>query len=66
VDEDDFGRGGLSWRRGYEPGLEDLLAVALMAALAPVAVAILPGPRVPQVVVFRLGGILTGPYVRAW
>jgi Kef-type K+ transport system membrane component KefB len=44
-------------------GLEDLLAVALVAALAPMVVAILPGPRVPQVVVFLLGGILIGPHV---
>jgi Kef-type K+ transport system membrane component KefB len=44
-------------------GLEDLLAVALVAALAPLVVAVLPGPRVPQVVVFLLGGILIGPHV---
>lgn len=44
-------------------GLEDLLAVALVAALTPVVVAVLPGPRVPQVVVFLLGGILIGPHV---
>jgi Kef-type K+ transport system membrane component KefB len=43
-------------------GLEDLLAVALVAALAPLVVAVLPGPRVPQVVVFLLGGILIGPH----
>jgi Kef-type K+ transport system membrane component KefB len=44
-------------------GLEDLLAVALVAALAPLVVALLPGPRVPQVVVFLLGGVLIGPHV---
>jgi Kef-type K+ transport system membrane component KefB len=44
-------------------GLEDLLAVALVAALAPVVVALLPGPRIPQVVVFLLGGVLIGPHV---
>ena len=44
-------------------GLEDLVAVALVAALAPMVVAVLPGPRVPQVVVFLLGGILIGPHV---
>jgi Kef-type K+ transport system membrane component KefB len=44
-------------------GLEDLVAVALVAALAPVVVAVLPGRRVPQVVVFLLGGILIGPHV---
>ena len=44
-------------------GLEDLVAVALVAALAPLVVAVLPGPRVPQVVIFLLGGVLIGPHV---
>jgi Kef-type K+ transport system membrane component KefB len=44
-----------------EQGLDTLLAVALVAALAPAIVAVLPGPRVPQVVVFIFGGILIGP-----
>jgi Kef-type K+ transport system membrane component KefB len=44
-------------------GLEDLLAVALVAALTPLVVAALPGRRVPQVVIFLLGGILIGPHV---
>jgi len=44
-------------------GLEDLVAVALVAALAPLVVAVLPGPRIPQVVVFLFGGILIGPHV---
>jgi Kef-type K+ transport system membrane component KefB len=44
-------------------GLDDLVAVALVAALAPLMVAVLPGPRVPPVVVFLLGGVLIGPYV---
>ncbi len=44
-------------------GLETLLAVVLIAALAPVIVAILPGPKVPQVVVLIFGGILIGPHV---
>ena len=44
-------------------GLVDLVAVALVAALAPLVVAALPGPRIPQVVVFLLGGILIGPHV---
>lgn len=44
-------------------GLEDLVAVALVAALAPLVVAILPGPRIPQVVVFLFGGVLIGPHV---
>jgi Kef-type K+ transport system membrane component KefB len=44
-------------------GLADLVAVALVAAITPLVVAILPGPRIPQVVVFLLGGILIGPHV---
>jgi Kef-type K+ transport system membrane component KefB len=44
-------------------GLEDLVAVALVAALAPLVVAMLPGPRIPQVVVFLFGGVLIGPHV---
>jgi Kef-type K+ transport system membrane component KefB len=43
--------------------LNDLVAVALVAALAPLVVAVLPGPRIPQVVVFLLGGILIGPHI---
>lgn len=43
-------------------GLEDLLAVALVAALAPPVVSLLPGRR-PQVLAFLLGGILIGPHV---
>ena len=34
-----------------------------MAALTPLVVAVLPGPRIPQVVVFLLGGVLIGPHV---
>ena len=44
-------------------GLEDLVAVALVAALAPMVVALLPGPRIPQIVIFLLGGVLIGPHV---
>jgi Kef-type K+ transport system membrane component KefB len=44
-------------------GLDDLVAVALVAALAPVVVALLPGPRIPQVVIFLFGGVLIGPHV---
>jgi Kef-type K+ transport system membrane component KefB len=43
--------------------LDDLVAVALVAALAPLIVAMLPGPRIPQVVIFLLGGVLIGPHV---
>jgi len=44
-------------------GLDDLVAVMLVAALAPLVVAVLPGPRIPQVVVFLFGGVLIGPHV---
>jgi Kef-type K+ transport system membrane component KefB len=44
-------------------GLEDLVAVALVAALAPLVIAALPGPRIPQVVIFLIGGVLIGPHV---
>jgi Kef-type K+ transport system membrane component KefB len=44
-------------------GLTSLLAVALVAALAPMVVSSLPGPKVPQVVVLILAGILIGPHV---
>jgi Kef-type K+ transport system membrane component KefB len=44
-------------------GLDDLVTVALVAALAPLVVAMLPGPRIPQVVIFLLGGVLIGPHV---
>src|SRR6516225_8849438 len=44
-------------------GLDDLVVVALVAALAPIVTAVLPGPRVPQVVIFLFGGVLIGPHV---
>ena len=44
-------------------GLETLLAVAIVAALAPAIVAVLPGPKIPQVVVLIFAGILIGPHV---
>ena len=43
--------------------LVDLVAVTLVAALAPLIAAVLPGPRVPQVVILLLGGVLIGPHV---
>ena len=42
-------------------GIDSLVAVAIVAALAPFVVALLPGHRVPQVVVLIVGGILIGP-----
>jgi Kef-type K+ transport system membrane component KefB len=47
-------------------GLETLLVAAVVAALAPVLVALVPGPRIPQVVVLLAGGVLIGPEVLGW
>ena len=44
-------------------GLQALLAVTVVAALAPLIVAALPGPRIPQVVVLILTGVVIGPHV---
>jgi Kef-type K+ transport system membrane component KefB len=41
--------------------LESLLLVAIVAAVAPIIAAVLPGKRVPQVVILILLGILIGP-----
>jgi Kef-type K+ transport system membrane component KefB len=41
--------------------LSSLLAVGVVSALGPLIVALLPGPRVPQIVVLILGGIVIGP-----
>src|SRR6185295_8439875 len=61
-------------RRGSRPevhmdlarGLVTLLVAAVVAALAPVVVALLPGPRIPQVVVLLAGGVVAGPEVLGW
>ena len=42
-------------------GLQALLVVTLVAALAPMIVAALPGPGLPQVVILILAGALIGP-----
>jgi Kef-type K+ transport system membrane component KefB len=42
-------------------GLETLLVVTVIAALTPLVVALLPGPRLPQVVILIAGGVLVGP-----
>jgi Kef-type K+ transport system membrane component KefB len=42
--------------------LASLLAVTLVAALAPVIVAALPGPKVPQVVILIFAGVLIGEH----
>lgn len=43
-------------------GLQSLLAVFVVAAVTPVLVAALPGPRIPQVVFFLIGGVVIGPH----
>ncbi len=45
----------------YAKGLETLLAIAIVTALAPIIVAALPGRPVPQAVIFVCSGILIGP-----
>jgi Kef-type K+ transport system membrane component KefB len=45
-----------------EHTLESLLAVVLVAAVAPILVAALPRPRTPQVVILIFAGILIGPH----
>ncbi|HKX13988.1 MAG TPA: cation:proton antiporter [Propionibacteriaceae bacterium] len=46
--------------------LTDLLIVTLIAALTPILAGLLSRPRVPQVVILILGGIVVGPQVLAW
>src|SRR4051794_6434761 len=41
--------------------LNTLVVVSVVAALAPVIVALLPGPRIPQIVLLIIGGIIIGP-----
>ena len=49
-----------------QEGLDTLLVVSLVAALAPLAAGLLHRLRVPQVVLLILGGILVGPDVLGW
>jgi Kef-type K+ transport system membrane component KefB len=49
-----------------EDGLSSLLIVSLLAALTPLVAGLLQRPRVPQVVLLILGGILVGPQVFGW
>lgn len=41
--------------------LGTLLAIAAIAVLAPIIIALLPGPRIPQVVLLIAGGMAIGP-----
>jgi Kef-type K+ transport system membrane component KefB len=44
-------------------GLEGLLVVAVVAAVAPLLALVLPGPRIAQVVLLLVGGVIIGPQV---
>ena len=46
--------------------LQSLFVVALVAALAPIIVGLVPRLRVPQVVVLIVGGVIVGPQVLIW
>jgi Kef-type K+ transport system membrane component KefB len=43
-------------------GLEALLVVTAISAVVPLAAAVLPGPRIAQVVLLLVGGIAIGPH----
>jgi Kef-type K+ transport system membrane component KefB len=45
------------------PGIDTLLIATVVSALAPFVSALVPGGRVPQVVVLIAGGVLVGPQV---
>ena len=47
-------------------GLETLLVVATVSALAPFVVALFGRLRLPQVVVLIVGGVVVGPEVLGW
>jgi Kef-type K+ transport system membrane component KefB len=46
-----------------DTALESLFVVLLLAAFTPIVTGLLPGPRIPQVVVFLVGGVVIGPEV---
>ena len=43
--------------------LETLFVVAAVSALAPILAVLLPGQRVPQLILLILGGVMIGPEV---
>ena len=49
-----------------ETGLQTLLVVAIVSALAPFVVAMFGRLRLPQVVVLIVGGVVVGPEVLGW
>jgi Kef-type K+ transport system membrane component KefB len=50
----------------FQDELADLAIVSLLVALAPIMAGLLSRVRVPQVVIFILGGVLLGPQVMGW
>ncbi len=44
-------------------GLDSLLVIVVVSALTPLIVGLLPGPRVPEVVILLLLGVVVGPHV---
>jgi Kef-type K+ transport system membrane component KefB len=44
-------------------GLESLFVIVLVAAAAPLMAGLLPGPRIPEVVLLLVGGVVVGPEV---
>jgi Kef-type K+ transport system membrane component KefB len=47
-------------------GLATLLAIAFIAAIAPVLVGLFPRLHIPQVVVLLTGGVIVGPQLLGW
>jgi len=47
-------------------GLRTLLAIAFIAALAPLLVGLFPRLHLPQVVVLLAGGVIAGPHLLGW
>lgn len=43
--------------------VDTLLAIVAVAVVAPLLLAVLPGPRIPQVVLLLVGGVVVGPQV---
>src|SRR5688500_14498484 len=55
---------GVAWiMDDLTTGIDSLLAVGIVAALAPFVAGLVPGNRIPQVVVMLIGGVLIGPQV---
>ncbi|MGD9571332.1 MAG: cation:proton antiporter [Thermoleophilia bacterium] len=44
-------------------GLDSLLVMVVVAALAPIVAGLLPGPRIPEVVLLLVAGVVIGPEV---